>query len=172
MKNKYLRLHPTDAGVRFLQGLPILDRIKYRLVRAGIDLEPGPCWPWPGARNAAGYGRMTSDRHGGETYVHRIMYREVRGQIPDGCEIDHLCRNRACCNPDHLEAVPRAENARRRRTDNVGDGMCAKGGHPFEPLRNGVRACRICYNARMVPVNRARRAAQRAARSATPPPDR
>lgn len=59
-----------------------------------------PCWEWR-TEWATGYGG------------HRKVYRRLRGPVPDGLELDHLCRNTKCVNPDHLEAVPRAENLRR-----------------------------------------------------------
>lgn len=159
------RLHvpkAADPSSRWIQGSPVLDRIAYRLARAGVGMDPTECWLWPGAISNIGYGRITSDP-GGETYVHRVVYREIVGQIPTGHEVDHLCRVRACCNPDHLEAVTRKENARRRRTDVVGDGLCPNGDHRFEPLGDGKRHCRICRNAYMREYNRAYRARRAAA---------
>lgn len=73
--------------------------------------ELGPCWPWQGALNGAGYGYV---RIGYEhVEAHRAMYEHVVGPIPAGLEIDHLCRVVACVRPDHLEPVTRAENQRR-----------------------------------------------------------
>lgn len=74
------------------------------------------CWIFLGARTKAGYGMVGRGRRGeGNVYVHRLMYEAFRGPIPDGLHLDHLCRVRECCNPDHLEAVTQAENNRRAR---------------------------------------------------------
>lgn len=66
-----------------------------------------PCWVWQRAINSHGYGRMPSGS------AHRGMYERHKGPIPDGLTLDHLCRVRACVNPDHLEPVTNAENLRR-----------------------------------------------------------
>lgn len=78
-----------------------------------VHFEPNSgCWLWVGADNGAGYGTMTSG-HSTRAYAHRVSYELARGPIPDGMHLDHLCRIRCCVNPDHLEPVTNAENARR-----------------------------------------------------------
>lgn len=72
-----------------------------------------PCWMWQRGKFKNGYGatRTPGDRR--KKYAHRVFYERAKGPIPEGLDLDHLCRNRACCNPDHLEPVTRQVNARR-----------------------------------------------------------
>lgn len=74
-----------------------------------IDDSGGPdaCWPWRGSHTKQGYAL------GSRTTASREVYEELRGPIPKGMEIDHLCRNRGCVNPKHLETVTHRENIRR-----------------------------------------------------------
>lgn len=69
------------------------------------------CWIWTGALNGSRYGSIEVD--GRLRRPHRLLYEFVVGVIPEGLELDHLCRVRHCVNPDHLEAVTRSENLRR-----------------------------------------------------------
>lgn len=70
-----------------------------------------PCFPWPGFRNRDGYAKVSM--RGKCFSVHRLVYENVKGKIPHGLTIDHLCRNRHCINPDHMEAVTARENTLR-----------------------------------------------------------
>lgn len=67
-----------------------------------------PCMPWPGLINHKGYGKISIGGKGRQ--AHRAVYENVVGPIPDGLVIDHLCRNRCCVNPDHMEPVTNREN--------------------------------------------------------------
>jgi hypothetical protein len=88
---------------------PLIARIERR-----IDRHPGGCWLWRGAVLKTGYGRISLGAlKDGQGLVHRLMYEHVRGPIPAGMELDHLCRVRHCCNPAHVEPVPHAVNVRR-----------------------------------------------------------
>lgn len=87
---------------------------------SGIELLPAnvlskistDCWSWTGATQSSGYGSIGL---AGKTYLaHRHVYTLLVGPIPDGFEVDHLCRNPRCVNPAHLEAVPPSVNAQRR----------------------------------------------------------
>lgn len=84
--------------------LPIIVRLLHRIQ---IDQATG-CWNWMGGNNGRGYGVIGLNHR--SWYVHRISHLLFIGPIPDGFEVDHLCKNRGCCNPFHLEAVPQSVN--------------------------------------------------------------
>ncbi len=76
--------------------------------------SPHECWLWTGFISNSGYGRIgTYGEPMKVGYAHRVSWELLRGPIPEGFEVDHLCRNRWCVNPDHLEPVPPEENIRR-----------------------------------------------------------
>jgi hypothetical protein len=82
------------------------------LGRLTVDDTTG-CWEWGGATTKGGYGHMrVGDKH---PRTHRLAYELLVGPIPDGLEVDHLCGNRLCANPAHLEPVTRTENLRRTK---------------------------------------------------------
>jgi hypothetical protein len=108
------------------------------------------CWVWTASlRN--GYGHFGYSE-GDARYAHRLSYEWLRGDIPVEMTIDHLCRNRLCVNPDHLEVVSRGENARRGLKVRPEKTHCPRG-HPYvgDNVRvnsRGARECRTCKRTR------------------------
>lgn len=87
---------------------PLPDRLWSRVI------ENGECWDWTGPLSSSGYGVIASGgRRSPLLRTHRVAYELMVGEIPEGLQIDHLCRNRICCNPYHMEPVTQAENLRR-----------------------------------------------------------
>jgi len=123
---------------------------------AKVVVAQNHCWEWTGADNGKGYGQFWD----GQQLVpaHRIAFEWLRGEIPEGLELDHLCRNKKCVNPMHLELVTRSENTKR----GIGPALAAQKqrakthcphGHPYSPENTyitpvGGRQCIICRNAR------------------------
>ena len=115
-----------------------------------IEIAPNGCWIWTGALNNGGYGVIT--KTGSRVGTHQISYELYKGAIPEGCEIDHLCRNPSCANPDHLEAVTHRENL--LRSPSMGNNQQLRKthcphGHPYDLFNTqrtptGKRHCRIC----------------------------
>lgn len=153
---KYVLGHGSRTGVIS----PLLPRLLAR-----VD-KTDSCWLWTGTITRAGYGSGVRGSPDRTTLAHRLMYEELVGPIPEGLELDHLCRVTHCVNPEHLEPVTHAENVRRgiagevRRIAARAITHC-KWGHEFNAEntyiapKTGARACRICRRE----CNRRRRAA-------------
>jgi hypothetical protein len=110
----------------------------------------GECWRWKGSPSSGGYGKF--DVFNRDLRAHRVAYLEWGHKIPAGYEIDHLCRNRICVRPSHLEAVTRKVNSNRGTTPLLNRGVC-RNGHDVTPENvktnyKGEAVCRTCEKAR------------------------
>lgn len=117
-----------------------------------VEIQPNGCWDWVGAITNRGYGLFNDEIK--LKLVHRLSYEINKGKIPAGLQIDHLCRNRKCVNPEHLEVVTQKENMMR------GFGLASmyskrshcKRGHPLVKENLGKwrnsRDCLICSRLR------------------------
>lgn len=122
------------------------------------------CWIWIGCRNKFGYGLFWYGSGEGHHVAHRWSWREAHGPVPPGLELDHLCKNKSCVRPDHLEPVTRSENMR-RATWKKND-FC-RYGHPIVELPHG-RECVTCRRARSALYTAKRKAARELARNLLP----
>ena len=115
----------------------------------GIIVMPDGCWEHVNKVAPTGYNHVY--HNGGPRIAHRVIYEWLVGPIESGLVLDHLCRNRGCCNPEHLEQVTIGENARRGHSPtgiNIQKTHCPYG-HPLSGENlyvkpNGSRNCRKC----------------------------
>jgi hypothetical protein len=124
-------------------------------IERNVVVTPAGCWQWQGNLSDRGYGLLTADRRAWR--AHRFAYEVFVGPIPEGLTIDHLCRNRACVNPAHLEPVTHRTNVLRSASSITGANIrkthCPQG-HPYDDENTYVvpstrgRMCIICIRAR------------------------
>lgn len=140
--------------------------LKARLL-SKVVAGPQGCWVWTDYISPKGYGRFWDGSR--IQLAHRVSYELHRGPITEGLQIDHLCRNRRCIRPDHLEVVTSRENWQRGNsiTRALADKAMCPSGHPYNHANTrmcqGRRYCRACDNLRRLKsVNPEARARQNA----------
>jgi hypothetical protein len=130
--------------------------------RVAVDwIDPEACWPWAAGLKGGGYGAFVTSIDGLKLSLlaHRVAWTLMRGPIADGLTLDHLCRNRRCCNPNHLEPVSNKVNTLRGegRSATFARRTTCQAGHVL-PIGQD-RSCLMCH--RMRARERARRLRER-----------
>ena len=135
---------------------PVLTEKDLNRLWSKVVKGPGEndCWGWTDVLSKDGYAYLGVDgRKGGKFLVHRLLYELMIGPIPDGKELDHLCRNRWCVRPDHQEPVTRQVHVSRGEATSslhARQTHCIHG-HPFDLFNTGYyrgsRYCRACRRA-------------------------
>ena len=123
----------------------MIERLSDRI----MPVPESGCWLWMGSHDPKGYGRIIINRR--RVPLHRVVFEQLYGPIPEGKQIDHLCRVKSCINPNHLEIVESRTNTLRGigpTALNAQKTHCHHG-HPFDLAntifrRTGGRRCRQC----------------------------
>lgn len=153
-KTRFIHGHNTRMQPR--RRRPISDRFWPYVDKRGPIWKGTPCWIWTRGKTGAGYGMIRrGSKSQGSVSTHILSYQLCVGKIPNGLQLDHLCRNHACCNPRHLEPVAGQVNTLRGASPTVKahlENSCTKG-HKLTPentyiitsKRDGpCRRCRQC----------------------------
>jgi len=133
-----------------MRGKP-LERFMAKVIK-----HPSGCWEWTGSLTTNGYGWFWDGNK--KVRAHRFSYEQAKGIIPIGLELDHLCRNKKCVNPNHLEAITRGENIKRgilpfvMKLKALARTHCPHG-HPYNKKNTYIRPegwkeCRACWKGR------------------------
>jgi len=145
----------TDSSTNRIKGVPMMFVHGHNASRTQTSPEyliedrgyKTLCFIWQHGLDKHGYG-VTSKKTGGRPRrAHRIIYERMKGPIPPGLDLDHLCRVRACVNPDHLDPVTKAVNTQRGLLAKLTPGMVIQ----IRQLRTSGK--RICEIERMFPVS-------------------
>lgn len=153
MRATIYRIRPTFAKELSIQ------QVQDRLAKS-FEVKENGCWEWTTGKFNTGYGKLSlwgRTKRGGQFMVHRIMYELIFGAIGKDRQIDHLCRERACVNPQHMEVVTKDENNIRGNSPSAIHARkthCPQG-HPYsgnnlqienKPNGKTMRRCRTCRN--------------------------
>lgn len=144
----------TSPGMRatYVRGTPA-ERFWPKVDQAGPTPEHRPdlgaCWTWTAALRPDGYGAFNAG--GKAVRSHVWAWEQEHGPVPEGLELDHLCRRPSCVRPSHLEAVTHAENSRRGLAGKYqAERTHCPAGHAYDEANTRVRprgrACRACGN--------------------------
>lgn len=116
-----------------------------------LEWQSNGCWKWTGFLRPDGYGHIRVKKDGEWTWeqAHRVSFRLIKGEIPKGMQLDHLCRNPWCCHPYHLEIVTPKENVKRSRkplSPTCGKGHVFDASNTYIRRDKGTRMCMKCHN--------------------------
>ena len=155
------------SGAKFPRSMSMSERVFASITKVDMGYAT-ECWIWQRAKQGAGYGHLWSPMLRRTQLAHRVSYESANGPISDGLTLDHRCRNRACCNPDHLDPVTMAVNLMRGEGPsaiNARKTMCPQG-HSYDDEKNcrtnksGGRHCRACQRIRASKIRAKKRIAE------------
>lgn len=149
MSGRYDTLGRRADKKRGPRPIPLIERFWLKMTLGPVSVycpDLGPCWIWLAFRDRDGFGFISVSRSKMRR-AHHVAYENFIGPIPDGLQLDHLCRVRYCVNPYHLDAVTTQENTRRgarsMRTH-------CPSGHPFDDINTyWYRGYRLCIRCRL-----------------------
>jgi hypothetical protein len=128
-----------------VKNAPAMAKSQFVRVWSNVYPQANGCWLWRGHTLKTGYGQINIGGRKGKMWLpHRLVYSMWYGEIPEGMVLDHLCQNKLCVFPDHLEPVTQRENTRRHFSQQT---VCRRAGHPLKLTSEGCRRCPTCRKA-------------------------